>query len=287
MKKILIKIFGKENAEKPVTKVMFFAILGTVAALVLAILVLIFSSIGFAIADNIPSNSNTPTDDDGGDSGSSGGGTTQTVQIEYESSTKTALDEKIGEEVGVQSERSSIEGGIYYAAHAQDKLFPDAQSALDNMLVNFYKNNKNKLVIDASKTECNVPYAHNSDGKYSIKIETINEETIVGVALYKWIFDNAHTYGFVYNGNTFTYVGTAAAAYMKTNSNMSHSAFISKIKSVSANISVKVSTVNYQMYYISADATEIKVPKNYNYTVIADGADGYIITVNTSKKISN
>ena len=42
--------------------------------------------------------------------------------------------------------------------------------------------------------------------------------------------------------------------------------------------------VSYQMYYLAADA-ELKVPTNYEYTVIADGTNGYIITVDMSKKI--
>ena len=44
MKKLLIAIFGEENAEKPANKAITYAVLGTAAALILAILVLIISS---------------------------------------------------------------------------------------------------------------------------------------------------------------------------------------------------------------------------------------------------
>ena len=44
-------------------------------------------------------------------------------------------------------------------------------------------------------------------------------------------------------------------------------------------------SVTYQMYYLSAD-DELKVPTNYEYAVISDGQNGYVVTVNMSKPIT-
>ncbi|MBE6577014.1 MAG: D-alanyl-D-alanine carboxypeptidase family protein [Ruminococcaceae bacterium] len=275
MKKLLIAIFGEENAEKPANKAIEYAVIGTAAALVLTVLILIISSIALSLGNK--GEAEAPAGD--GEGSGSGNGTTQTTTIEYDTATVNDLNAKLGEAVGVQSSRSSIDGGIYYAAHGQDKLIKNAQTALDKMLVDFYNNNKSKLVIDTAKADCNVPFAHGSDGKYTIKIDDYKENSTFNVDLYSWIYNNAYKYGYVYDGNTFTYVGVAAATYMKNNSNMTYTAFLSKIKSSTNNLTVK----GYEMYYLAADAAELKVPKSLSYTVIAVGSDGYIITVTTSK----
>ena len=56
-------------------------------------------------------------------------------------------------------------------------------------------------------------------------------------------------------------------------------------------VSVKVTPVgeskatSYQIYYLAADG-ELKLPTNYEYEVVANGADGYFVIVNMAKKVA-
>ena len=111
--------------------------------------------------------------------------------------------------------------------------------------------------------------------------------------MYKWIYTNAYKYGFIYNEDTFTYVGLAAATYMKNKSVTSYDTFVSTLKA-NGDKNVAVSAINvetgksatFQMYYIAAGA-ELKVPANYDYFAIGNSTDGYVVTVNMSKKTAS
>jgi hypothetical protein len=287
MKKLLVAVFGEENAEKPVNKAIAYAVIATAAALVLTVLILIISSIVFA-----SSGEDAPTLPSTGDGNTSAGtgGTISTATVEYADISAENLAKKIDATESIKDKRSKLnEDGtkIYYAAYGGDTLCRTARADLDKMLVAFYKQNSGAIVPTHTEKDCNVPYVLQKDGKFSINIVPFNDEsgTIENKDTYKWIYDNAYKYGFVYDGNTFTYVGVAASTYIKNN-NISRAEFITRLKNATSNLTVNAGTVGYEIYYISASATKMQAPTNYSYTVIADGTDGYIITVDTSAKVN-
>ena len=170
-------------------------------------------------------------------------------------------------------------------------LAKDAQKQLDAMLVDFYDNNKsNTALVPEGKNEgkdCTMPMVCNSNGVTLVLKVCKNDASIVGDNNYTWIFNNAYKYGFIYDTNTFTYVGVAAANYHKMGT---LATLANKLSAVAGTASVNAlsasnKTTSYQLYYLSA-AGELKVPTNYEYSVIANGNDGYVIVVDMSKKVA-
>ncbi len=290
MSNFINAIVGDTKNAKPTRRYTAYALLGTLAAFLLAVIVLIASSVFFAVKGG-------ETPDAGGENaGGEGGAVINTSSISYETVTADALDGKKGDLELLKSYRTELSGGVYYGIKPRDdlKLESSAANALNSMLVSFYNAKKDSLIVDIDAEKCDIPLVavgSNSDG-YSFKIVRYYDEASLDTNTYKWIFDNAYKYGFVYENNTFTYVGVAVSNYIKVNSSVSnYTQFLNVIRSASNNISTSakdVSTnksVNYQMYYLSADAAELKLPTNYEYTVIPDGTGGYVITVNMSAPI--
>ena len=129
----------------------------------------------------------------------------------------------------------------------------------------------------------------------------MRNESIYNVPTYSWIYSNAHKYGFILlsseaqtdeNGkslgsNVFRYVGAPHAIAMVTKK-LSFEDYLDYLKSntsADAPLSVKSSGKTYAIYYFEASAEHV-VPTEYSYTVSGNNTDGYIITVDTSKKIS-
>ena len=121
-----------------------------------------------------------------------------------------------------------------------------------------------------------------------------DSEAKTGVGVYKWIYENAHKYGFIRVSNAegeeniFRYVGVAHATYI-VNNKTTFAAYLETLKtktSVSKSISIPVTDaknqkVTYRVYYLASDA-EITVPEKYSYTVSGDNMGGYIVTVDQS-----
>ena len=153
----------------------------------------------------------------------------------------------------------------YYKANSNTKVFVGGTEQTDN---------KSGTVVEIRKDASSFSEA----------------EPITNDKTYGWIFSNAYKYGFIYEDNSFTYVGVAAAKYLSGKGTLDTLA--TKLEANNGkNVSVSATEIgatkasSYQIYYLSADA-ELKVPTNYKYTVMADGTNGYVITVDTSKKIS-
>lgn len=283
MNRIIKALAGQSTAKKYAA----YAAFVTAILLAIALVVLAVTSIAFAIGDG---------DDEVIETGGGDGGD---VLNEKPSSLPytvvSEFDEAVmgGELVNAQDNRSELsEGGLYYGAYKAVALKADAQQAIDALLVNFYGVNSKTLVTDIDADGCNLPLLKDasSDGLSVDVLVYHDDSTTYNVAAYKWIYDNAYKYGFIYNEDTFTYVGSAAATYMKNKSVTSYDTFISTLKAngdknvaVSAYSVETGKTVTYQMYYIAADG-ELKAPTNYEYFVLGNATDGYVVTVNMSKK---
>ena len=187
----------------------------------------------------------------------------------------------------------------------------EALKQFNLMAEQFYKNTKDdnlfiSTAYDASKSSQSPIYEAGNTvalGYYSTnsKGETVRNESIYDVSLYSWIYSNAHKYGFVLlsseaqtdeNGkslgsNVFRYVGAPHSVAITTKK-LSFESYLNYLKdktSADSPLSVKASGKTYAIYYLSA-AGEHTVPTEYAYTVSGNNTDGYIITVDLSKKIS-
>ncbi len=275
MKKIINMLAGGEGAT-PLKKGVVYAALGTLAALILAIAILVVSSIALTLTDN------TGNEPDRGGDGDGDGGIASVKPVELVTlESISALAEKSETDlvkVGDKRTPFGAKQNFYYAKNDNDgvdKLTSSAMTAVDNMLVDFYDANKDKLVTDvgpdSKSKDCNIPLIKNTSASGTeFTIVTFNDESMSGNTLYSWIFANAYKYGFIYKGDEFQYVGVALAAYLRTGNDLT------PIKSKTADKAQMLSG-GYYAYYVASDATEIKVPKSLAYDVIADGADGYIV----------
>lgn len=296
MNRIIEKITGK-NAS-PAKRYTAYAALITAAVLIIALCVLIVSSIVFAVSDDgtdsIPSGDNV-----GGDNDSLGGAVSSSV-VQYETVTADKLKPTT---VSVQEKRSKLSGltdnDMYYGAYKNVKLTSEAQKSLDSMLVAFYNAKKADLKTNTKSSDCNIPCIKADTSYDSFTFDIViytGEKTIYSTdknSVYSWIYTNASSYGFIYGGtdsNKFTYVGVAIAKYMTNNKITS----LDKVADATSgkNVSVQAVAVGatkatvYEIYYLASNATELKVPTNYSYTVIANGTSGYFIVINKSEKIS-
>ena len=296
MNKLVNAVVGNRKDVSPARRYVTYALLGTVVAFLLSVIILIASSIAFSVADGDASAAGAE-DMGGGDGG--GGAYVGSGAISYEVIDSDSMDAKRGEIVVLADVRTKLTTGSshhYYAKNDKDgteKLTRDTALSLDKMMIAFYNANKNVLVVDTEATNCNIPLIANTDENgYSFDVVRYHDDKAInGNDDYKWLFDNAHTYGFVYTNNTFTYVGAPIANHIKnTASIVDFAQFISVIKDVKTNMSTTLrdsenKSVTYQMYYLSAD-DELKVPTNYEYAVISDGQNGHVVTVNMSKPIT-
>ena len=300
MNKIINAVIGDPKNASPTKKYAAYALLGTVAAFALALVILIGSSIAFAVADggNVEA---APSGDASGDD--AGVSAVNTGKISYVAITADELDAKIENElVDVQEKRTAMEGEStkkYYDAYKGQQLVSSAQKALDSMLIAYYNATQDNDIYIGAKGCGNALY----DSGWVVGIANSDKQsyldaTPIDKTNHKWIFDNAYLYGFVQisatneeQAHVFRYVGVAIANYINSTKSVSdYAAFINAIKintkgTISTTVSDGKVKTNYQMYYLSADAEELKVPTNYEYTVMADDTNGYIVIVNMSKKV--
>ena len=180
----------------------------------------------------------------------------------------------------------------------ESKATPETTKALNLMLGDYYKQNKDDNIV-----------VHSADGdssgmvlefKYFVNYTADNKDLtkagIYGVTKYNWIYENAYKYGFINlatasadsnepeDANLFRYVGVAHATAMKQKKLTTLESYLNYLKadtSVSKPVSVTTNEGKLKIYYCAADATVYVSEKN-EYTVSGNNVDGYIITVNTS-----
>jgi D-alanyl-D-alanine carboxypeptidase len=174
-------------------------------------------------------------------------------------------------------------------------------TALNKMLGAFYKAMKDDNIIIANSydtTKAETQDAIYSSGEafeftyfHDYEANSEDRRSIYGVQLYSWIYTNAYKYGFVTVGegetNVFRYVGVVHSTAMKQ-SDLSFDEYLDVLKTKTPDDPIKVSASgsSYAIYYVAKDGEHL-VPKNYEYTVSGNNVDGYVITVNLSKKVTN
>ena len=135
---------------------------------------------------------------------------------------------------------------------------------------------------------------------YVTDTETLANASIFDVEEYKWIYKNAHKYGFVQvtneegNENIFRYVGLDHAKYIESKNTTkkfygvndyladlkNYTTTKITIRSIPTQISEeKTKKINHFVYYVPAEGP-YKLPndKDFNYVVSSNNADGYIVT---------
>ncbi len=296
MKKIIDAVAGDGKNANPARKTAAYALIITAIAFALALVILIASSIAFAVSDKDSGGVVSNGDGDGGDDFSGG----SSSALQYETVTEAAFKSKIDTlvEFTKRADREITKGtdNLYYAQNGVSKLSKGTMSSAHDMLLAFYNNNKASLNTDiganSDNADCTIPLLVNSstDG-LSFKIVVFgNDKTTYQNKTYDWLYNNAYKYGFITNENTFTYVGVAAATYMNSKKIATVDALATALDGKPASVSAATVGTNksasYQIYYLAAGA-ELKVPTNYSYTVIADGTKGYIVTVNMAEKLQS
>ena len=103
---------------------------------------------------------------------------------------------------------------------------------------------------------------------------------------YKWIYKNAHKYGFIAlssSSNVFRYVGVTHATAAKSKGFYLDN-YLKQLKnaSVEAPMQLNDSTIAYY-----CPINDVKVPKNYSYEMSGNNVDGVIITVYLNSSTSN
>ena len=298
MKKFIDAVAGDGKNVTPARKNTAYALIITAIAFALALIILIVSSVMFAVADKDNGNSvNNDAADAGGDAG---GAVISSSNLQYTTVSADELSAKVDKLVDFTERKDrEIEAGtnkLYYAKSADVKsLSSGAMSALDSMLKDFYNANKDKINADiganSDNSECDIPLViEANEAGTSFKLVVFgNDATTFNDTKYTWIYNNAYKYGFINSENTFTYVSAAISTQMKTKSVATLEALVKALGGKNASVSVPSTTgagkaTTYQMYYLAKDA-ELKVPTNYEYSVIANGTDGYFVVIDMSKKV--
>lgn len=147
---------------------------------------------------------------------------------------------------------------------------------------------------------------HETGRAFDLKVYEGNALTFIRNAdkQYLWIYDNCYKYGIIYrypankiketgvniaaasiHSDHFLYVGKAAAAAMHEN-NWCYNEFHSNIVNYTfegEHLAVEdANGVKYEMYYYPAAEsgdTEVKLPKDAEYTISGNNIDGFIVTL--------
>ena len=127
--------------------------------------------------------------------------------------------------------------------------------------------------------------------EYFLDYETngISKPTsIAGVSVYKWIYNNAHKYGFIAvskSSNVFRYVGVQHATAAKSQGLYLNN-YLRKLKQATIENPMKLDVNGTAVAYY-CPISDVKVPKNYSYVISGDNVDGVIITVSLTSSSNN
>ena len=308
MKKLINAVTGDDKNTSPARKYTAYALLITAIALALALIVLIVSSIAFAVSDKDGGEVVDNAAGEGGDNDDFSGSASSSA-LQYEVVTAEDIKAELDAVVSVDSVASKYDRKIpgkedkhlyyAYASRSTTKLSEATIDSMHAMFVDFYNSFKDKTVVitDSSASNSNIPMIGKDVASNGTQIKLYqcgkqgkeSEPAISNSSIYTWLYDNAYKYGFVTKDNTFTYVGVAVANYMRGKSLTSLDAIEASLSGKPVSVSAipigESKATSFQIYYISASATEFKLPSNYKYTVIANGDKGYVVTVNMSEKI--
>ena len=198
-----------------------------------------------------------------------------------------------------QTEESKNAYTVLPAVQAKFHATEDTAAALNKMLKAFYeaKKDDNLLISGAyDTTKVDDQDAIYSSGEaialsyfHDYATNGINDQrSIAGVDTYKWIYANAHKYGFVAvasNSNVFRYVGITHATAAKLKG-LTLDKYLNQLKSATPELPMKIdASGSYIAYY--CPISNVTVPKNYSYDISGNNIDGVIVTVNVSKTVQS
>ena len=177
---------------------------------------------------------------------------------------------------------------------------PEAVDALNKMIQAFYDATKDDNIYIAGAYNSSYASAQNAPytlgTAFELKYFSANDvqdwskrDSIYGVELYKWVYENAYKYGFLTtdelygtdsSSNIFRYVGSIHAGLMKEKK-LTLEEYSSWLSSYDCDS--PLFGEDYAIYYQKAEKT-LSVPEEYKYSVSADySKKGYIVTVYLSK----
>ncbi|MBQ9086508.1 MAG: hypothetical protein IJY47_04915 [Clostridia bacterium] len=319
MKTLLNDFFNSgTEAQQNKKRMTALVLCATAVILAIALLVLAIGSIAVAIKDKAPN-------DDEGESGGTkipNGYTTTTFDAAQLSTGSLLLLDADHPYAGTspsvvlfrdsESRPKTESGDVVYSIGGTDKLSATSETveAFNAMITAFYtdetvggddclyissaydmtgSNQKSELYKVGTVIALSYYVDYNSD--------PTNIQTIYGVEKYDWIYENAHTYGFIQASseegkeNIFRYVGPAHATYMHNNSK-TFAEYLTIIQNRTYKAPLQITAknsagenVSYSVYYL-ATGSDMVVPTKYAYEVSGDNMGGYIITIDKSKTLT-
>lgn len=296
-----------------------------IAIIIAVCTVVLILAVAVALVVSIVANrSNTPDNNNGGntnDDGDNGGTIVNTTQNYSFNATKSGTLLVINKnsnpfdfELNSTASFKEISANIpkvnnvaVYQTKAGKVADETALSALNNMLTAFYNNTETDKAAAAKITVYEAYRSYDdqealnsstkgghSDFHTGMLFDLRADGASINTAAYKWIYDNAHKYGFVQRypdakkdatgvsgfDHAFRYVGVAHATYMKSN-DLCLEEYVELLKTKTASSPLKVAT-NCEVYYVAANqsgdtALPLSTSRN-TYTVSGDNNGGFIVT---------
>lgn len=192
----------------------------------------------------------------------------------------------------------------YYYVDDTISLNPDALSALDSMMDDYYNANQSEdiRILDAYRS------SNSSDTTSELSTGlSFNIGLYLGNATYSpytptdkyaWVTNNCQNYGFIEryredkkditgvaaDVSHFRFVGVPHAYYM-TQNNLSLEEYITLVKDydyIKKRLDIDVNDKKYQVYYVAANTagnTEIYIDPGKTYDISGNNVDGFIVTV--------
>ena len=214
--------------------------------------------------------------------------------------------------------RLSHDPRVYQQSGLSTYMEKTALAALDQMLVDFHAatgkddvilkyayrsaEDQQQLVEGGAATQVGYSDHHTGMGIQLGYIRDGRNYALATDAVYNWLFENCHKYGFVIRypegksditgvsdyTDYFRYVGVAHATYMKAN-DLCLEEYVSLIKGYTDDKPLKINGADgryYEVWYVAVDGSAtVKHPTNYAYTVSGTNDGGVVITVDRSKAL--
>ena len=166
------------------------------------------------------------------------------------------------------------------------KAFYDAKKDDNLFIANAYNSNEIETqdAIFSSGEAIALSYFHDYATTQSIN----DQRSIANVDTYKWIYTNAHKYGFIAvgaNSNIFRYVGVTHATAAKANGLYLES-YLKQLRGATVASPMKLDANGSYVAY-TCPISDVKVPNNYSYEISGNNTDGVIVTVHVTQKSAN
>lgn len=166
------------------------------------------------------------------------------------------------------------------------KAFYDAKKDDNLFIANAYNSNEigTQDAIFSSGEAIALSYFHDYATTQSIN----DQRSIANVDTYKWIYANAHKYGFVAvsaSSNVFKYVGVTHATAAKANG-LYLDNYLKQLRGATAEAPMKLDAAGNYIAY-TCPIANVVVPTNYSYEYSGNNVDGVIVTVNLKSATSS